>query len=148
MIKIMKNLYVGNMEDAILASQTKSVKVIIYVGQKIPTELSYSHNNITVVHIPLVDGENDELSIHLVLLNVAYLVLDDDKTLVACRQGMSRSPTVIVAYLAVYGYNEKTKNRFQKAFTKIHKLIPNYTPVPELLKSVKEACETYFEVKK
>jgi len=149
MKEIINNLFLGDIHDAISVSQTKSVDAIVYVGQELPDDLAF-HSSIPVVHIPLVDGVNDELRIHLALINIGYLTLED-KTLVACRAGLSRSPTVVVGFLAVYypykfkSLEDKGAFTFDKAYEYIHKLIPQFQPENNLLRTVKNVCKGYWK---
>ena len=140
MIKVCKNLYQGNETDAIEAASGKDIDVIVYIGQDLPDKLSYNCKP-PVVHIPMVDGDNDELTIHLALLNISYSVLDD-KTLVACRAGISRSPLLVAAYLAVY---ESDKYTFDKALNRVRKLNPTFQPEQNLLQAVRKVCKSYFK---
>lgn len=147
MKKIIKNLFLGNCDDAIQASKTKSVDAIVYVGQELPRELSHE-SKIPVVHVPLKDGYNDDLPIHLILGILGHLTLED-KTLLACRGGISRSPTLAVAYLATY-HSKKYSIEDEESFTLldatmlIHKLIPEYQPEPIFLKCVKDVAKSYW----
>ena len=140
MIKVCKNLYQGNLQDVETVVNGRQVKAIVYLGQDLPDKLSYN-SNVPVVHIPMVDGDNDELTIHLALLNISYLCLDD-KTLVACRAGISRSPVIVAAYLSVYEYEN---HNFDKALERIRKLNPTFQPEQNLLKVVRKVCESYFK---
>jgi len=143
MIKVSANLYQGNLEDAIRVSKTKEVDALVWLSQEIPHELSHG-SMIPVVHIPLVDGMNEDLRVVLAFDTISFLILDD-KTLVACRSGISRSPTIVVAYLAVYKYtSSNVMKNFEKAFLKIHKLNPNYQPEPHLLESVRNTVKKHF----
>ena len=97
--KLFGKLYHGNMQDVIKALKTKEVDVIVYLGQELPIKISYK-SSLPIVHIPLNDGKNMSLKIDLALLNIAYLELDD-KVLVACRAGISRSVAICAAHLYV-----------------------------------------------
>lgn len=138
--KIHKNLYHGNREDAILASKSKVVDVIVYLGQDLPYELSHD-SQIPIIHIPMKDGNNDDLKIHLVFLNIGYIELDD-KVLVSCRAGISRSPTIITGFLATYYSGKYT---FENALRKVKKLIPEFQPESNLLRKVEEVVKTYVK---
>lgn len=150
MIEIIKNLFLGNMQDAIRVSKTQEVDAIVYVGQELPDELAF-HTLIPVVHIPLVDGVNDELRIHLALMNIGYLTLED-KTLVACRAGLSRSPTLVVGFLSAYlSYDYKPEDEkaytFDEAYKYVYKLVPKFQPEQNLLKTIKKVAKSYREKK-
>ena len=142
--KIFGNLYHGNMQDVIEVLKTKEVDVIVYLGQGLPKGIAY-RSSLPIVHVPLNDGENIGLKIDLVLLNIAYLELDD-KVLVACRAGLSRSVAICAAYLYIY-QNEEFQRSFNKCLKRVQKIInqPNMPmPNPELIKSVKDAIKKYW----
>jgi len=142
MIKIEKNLYQGNLDDAIEASKNKTVDAIVYLGQELPRKLSHE-SKIPVIHIPMKDGENEEILVHLALLNIGFLETDD-KTLVACRAGISRSPIIITAYLATYHY---ARVDFDRAYNRVKRLIPSFNPEQNLLAIVKKVVESYRSVR-
>jgi len=127
------------MKDAISASQNKTVDAIVYLGQELPHKLSHE-SKIPIFHFPLKDGKNNELSYHVIIATIGYLVLGD-KTLVACRQAISRSPTIVIAYLAVY---ERERFSFDESYTCVRKLNPTLIPEPHLLQSVKEVVKSYW----
>ena len=141
--KIFGNLYHGNMQDVIEVLKTKEVDVIVYLGQGLPKGIAY-RSSLPIVHVPLNDGENIGLKIDLVLLNIAYLELDD-KVLVACRAGLSRSVVICAAYLYIY-QKENFPESYDECLRHVRFLIKQLDkpiPNPELIKSVKDAIKKY-----
>ena len=138
MNEITKNLYQGDVNDAIRVSRTKEVDAIVYVGQELPKELSHE-SKIPVIHFPLKDGKGShELLVTMAILDIGFLTFED-KTLVACRAGISRSPTIVVGYLATY-----EEMSFDDAVAQIHKLSPSYQPEPNFLKTVKKVVKKWY----
>lgn len=143
MIEITKNLYQGDVNDAIQASQQKTVDAIIYLGQAIPRELSHE-SKIPIFHVPLKDGDNNhEISIHMILANIVYLnlTLHDNKTLVACRAGISRSPTLVAAYLSICKPEELD---FEKALKYMYSINTSYQPEPNFLEIIRKFANSYW----
>ncbi len=137
MIKISKNLYLGNQEDALRACETKEMDVIVYLGQSLPEKLSYN-SFIPVFHFPLKDGEgNFRLSLTEILLTIDSLTLED-KTLVACRAGLSRSPAIVIGILAL---SEQGKYNFDKALNIVKTKSPSIMPESHLLFDIKTIVE-------
>ena len=137
MIEISKNLYLGSQEDALRVSRTKEVDAIVYLGQELPTKLSFN-SQIPVFHIPLKDGEgNFKLSITETLLLVSYLTLED-KTLVACRAGLSRSSAIIAGCIV---FSNSGKYSFDKALSIVKSKAPAIMPELHLLADIKTVVE-------
>lgn len=133
MIEIQPNLFQGDRDDAIRCSQNKSVDVIIYLGQEMNEYKLMYRSKIPVIHIPLNDGHNPQSRLEYVMLNIAYAVVDD-KVLLACRLGISRSPALTVLYL--------TKHKsFDDAYNFVKKKIPHMQIEPHLYKAIK-GCGT------
>ena len=140
MIRIIPNLYQGNLDDAVRVSKTKEVDAIVWLSQEIPRELSHD-SMIPVAHIPMVDGLNEKKRIDLAFMVISYLRCES-KTLVACRSGISRSPSIIIGYLSVYKLH---KNGFEGSYRRIRRIIPSFQPEPHLLESIKQTVKTYFD---
>jgi len=139
MIHVKDNLYQGDREDAIRVSRSKEVDAIVYVGQEFPIELIGSQ--IPVVHLPFKDGEgNLDLQFHLAIANIQYLTLDD-RTLVACRGGISRSPLIVAMVLALDQEFPDLQLQIQKVKEKISQTQINQT----LLKTAEKAFQVYLE---
>jgi len=144
--KISDSLFQGDAVGAILAGINKQIDVVVYLGQELPKELSYC-STCPVVHIPLVDGKNDSLSIHLVVLNISYLELDD-RVMIVCRQGLSRSVALLAAYQSVY-VNDECKDyptilkEVREKLGQTNEVMPH----PDLLTSVRLAVAEYWENK-
>ena len=138
MIKIEENLYQGDIQDAIEASLTKTVDVIVYLGQELPKPLSHI-SQVSIVHLPLKDGHNEALKFEILLMNMGHLTVDN-KTMVACRAGISRSPSAIVAFLTAYKGWE-----FDTATEYVRRIIPQFQPEPHFLQDLKVVTEDLKE---
>ena len=144
MIKIAENLFQGDLNDALRTSAEKTVDVIVYLGQGMPDKLAYG--DVPVIHIPLKDGKDLELKINIIFSSIGLSNLKlQQKTLVACRAGLSRSPIIIAGFLGIVKYNHPS---FSKGFKEMKKLIPNCMPHPDLLENIKKFVENYEERKK
>ena len=140
--KIFGKLYQGNMEDVIKVLKSKEVDVIVYLGQGLSKGIAFK-SSLPIVHVPLNDGENMSFKIDLALLNIAYLELDD-KVLVACRAGISRSVTICAAYLHIYR-SEDFPGSFDDCLKRVQEITKNKVPQSQdLIDSVKKAVKKYW----
>ena len=140
--KIFGKLYQGNMEDVIRALKSKEVDVIVYLGQGLPRGIAFK-SSLPIVHVPLNDGVNDAIKIDITLLNISYLELDD-KVLVACRAGLSRSVVICAAYLHVY-QSEDFPGSFDDCLKRVQEITKNkIMPSQDLIDSVKKAVKKYW----
>jgi len=137
MIKLHEDLYQGDSEDAVRESKQNNMDCIIYVGQELPHQLSHE-SSIPIIHIPLKDGKNPckkvitALNIYLFLCAQCY----QQKCLIACRQGISRSPTLAAAY-----YSLLSSMPFDYILEELKKINPRINPHPEFIESVRKSLE-------
>ena len=153
MIEILKDLYQGNREDAINASHEHLVDYVVYVGQELPLELSH-HSPVPIAHIPLKDGRDNVAKWKLVEETVRTCH-NKGKTLVACRGGISRSPTVILYHILRTGgfvtngnleiefLGYKGKSNFEAAYKFVKAKIPMFQPERNLLRMIRRRLEWY-----
>lgn len=128
MNKITETIYQGDVKDALKASKTKSVDAIVYLGQLMPEELSYS--KLPIIHIPMNDGYNSEEKLEVAITLIIFMA-QDMVTLIACRAGLSRSVALTIGYLMAY------KNMsYGEAYLLIKKKIPEALPELILMKGV------------
>jgi protein-tyrosine phosphatase len=133
MQQITSNLFIGDMQDALIASKS-NFDVLIYLGQKIPPQLC----NCTPVclHIPIIDGENKYSKIRKVIFLTYISLLDNDRTLIACRAGISRSVCITTSAYALIN-----KVSFEEAYEHIKQLRPQSQPECNLLYQVKKVTK-------
>ena len=132
MNKITETVYQGNVKDAFEASKTKSVDAIIYLGQLIPEELSYS--KLPIVHIPMNDGHNSKEKLELALTSIIFMA-QDLVILIACRAGLSRSVALTIGYLMSY-----KGMSYGEAYLLVKKKIPKALPELTLMKGVRKVA--------
>lgn len=133
MIEILLNFFQGDRNDAIRCSRDKSAGVIIYLGQEMNEQKLMYGSKVPLIHIPLNDGHNPQSKLEYVMLNVAYALVED-KVLLACRFGISRSPALTILYLT-------KRMLFDDAYNYVKKKIPQMQIEPHLYKVIKEATE-------
>jgi len=118
---LLESLYQGNRDDAIKASQNKSVTSILYLGQEIPEELTHK-SLIPVIHIPIRnDFEEDPLRFEYIFQYLDYALKYGSIVLVACRYGESRSPLVCLYYLMLHEHYS-----YKRAYTLIKSKVSNF----------------------
>jgi protein-tyrosine phosphatase len=140
MKEIVKNLFQGDQKDAEAAAATGSVDWIIYLGQELPHKLAYD-SSVPVIHIPIKDNEDimEKWRVANAIIAGCHSGLNGEgtKTLIACRQGISRSPMMIVFYLM-------KSNQFKdRSFSKVYRFVDKRCilglhPEPNLYKMIKE----------
>ena len=95
-------LFVGNAVDARdlrLLNDREIRAVVDLAANERPAQLSWE---MIYLRIPLLDGDgNSALSIRLAIQTLSELLRSGHRTLVACSAGMSRSPAIAAAALAV-----------------------------------------------
>jgi protein-tyrosine phosphatase len=66
---------------------------------------AYAHSGIRFFHIPIADGDGDELRRRLddAVGLLAELIGAGERVYLHCNAGLNRAPTVAIAYLHVYG---------------------------------------------
>lgn len=131
MYKVDSRIYQGDSQDAISHRSDSFFNYIIYLGQKLPEELSYD-SVVPIIHYPLSDDGNNSL---LKLSHIISLVRNlQSPLLICCRAGMSRSAS-ICAYSANLDYD---------LYLKIN---PTYLPHPDLIKSIEESLIMQTKIK-
>jgi len=139
MNKITLNLYQGSRNDAIKASQDKSFDLIVYLGQNIESGVLMYKSRVPLVHFPLNDGINPESKIRYILdLICKSAIIDEDKVLVACRYGVSRSPSIVTLCLAGLVTEEFGEMTFDVARYTVSGKVQKFKPVPELINQLKQ----------
>ena len=135
MQQITEHLYIGDMQDTLSVSNDNSFDVLVYLGQEIPPKLCFNCTP-TCLHIPIVDGENGLSKIRKVIFITYLALLNNDKILIACRAGISRSVCVTTSAYALIN-----KMSFDEAYKYIKHVRPQSQPELHLLHDVRKITE-------
>lgn len=135
MQQIMNNLYIGDIQDALNTCSKQEKIIIVSLVQDIPLKLCF--NSIpSIIHIPLFDGKNELIKIKTALQVICTLLEKNNKVLIACRAGLSRS---VIITTAVYALQNKIS--FDEAYNYINKVYPQNFPEQELFQQTKKVTE-------
>jgi hypothetical protein len=98
-------LWIGTARDArdVRTVLSEGIHAIVdLAGEELPVQTS---RDLIYLRFPIVDGDgNDQKALRSLMAAVTALIRERVPTLVACRLGISRSPTVAaVAFGSVYG---------------------------------------------
>lgn len=138
MQEINPSLFLGNVNDALFWAKNHEPEpsIIFYLGQIVPDELCRS-KNLTLVHLPLVDGVNNSHKILNIVGTIYHLTTHHtDSVLIACRAGLSRSVAVTTA---VYALTENVS--FDEAFDHMKSVCKDCLPEQSLLRQVRKVME-------
>jgi len=129
---IVPNLYVSDYTFAINVNALlkNNIKCVIsLMNDSMPKYItdSYRYNNIVHYHIIIADDPNSNITQHF---DTTFNIIDNFVTnkqniLVHCMQGVSRSPTIIINYLAKKRMQGNYKNLFDKDIDSIIYYIRN-----------------------
>tara|TARA_R100000789_G_scaffold97798_1_gene100773 strand:+ start:281 stop:730 length:450 start_codon:yes stop_codon:yes gene_type:complete len=130
------NLWIGNAGDAQNLQEIRSLEIraIFLLAYEEPI-FSYPRD-LLVVRIPLLDGsENDDFNLEITVRSLISLIRNDVNTLVTCSMGMSRSPVIVSAALAIHH-----SLPFDDVLTSVCKSIPTDVS-PEFYRYVRSVFE-------
>ena len=134
MQQITPKLYQGDIKDALATTQSTNIDVLIYLGQEMPTQLCFNCK-IACFHIPLNDGKNDMSKLRKTIF-IIYLTSLNNKLLIACLAGISRSILLATSIFAL------TKNiSFDAAYWHIKEMVPQSQPELNLLRQIQQITE-------
>lgn len=119
--EIFHNLFLGSWIDADSIEELRlhNVKRVLNVAEECPVstscEAASAIGSIQVKKLFLKDHSDENISLHLpeALAFVHEGILRNEGVLVHCRQGVSRSATIVLAYLMQYGVHDGACNRGQ-----------------------------------
>lgn len=102
MRKVAKTLWIGNAFDARDMQEILSTGITAVVDVAMDEPPIVPTRELICIRFPLIDGSgNSEESLFLAIATVSQLLKLKVPTLVACSAGMSRSPLIAVAGLAI-----------------------------------------------
>ena len=134
MQQITDKLYQGDIKDALANTQSSNIDVIVYLGLELPTQLCFNCKSLCL-HLPLIDGKNDLSKIRKAIF-IIYLTSLNNKLLVACRGGISRSILITTSLYAL------TNNiSFDSAYWHIKELAPQAQPELNLFREIQQITE-------
>ena len=110
MSKVYANIWIGGLEEAYNVSQTAWIQPTHILNCTDRTRVWYGENEVKTHRIPLKDDETDDTQ--LLLDGAAKLeewVQEGGRVFVHCLGGISRSPSVVIAWMILYqGYTFDT----------------------------------------
>jgi atypical dual specificity phosphatase len=126
-----KKLYLGDMFDANNDTdlREKNISTIICVAEGVKVN-QLSNTNIQVYKYNLQDTDNCNISVYFD--EISDIIHKQDNVLVNCAAGISRSATIVIAYIMKY-YNLTLKQAFLYVRKKRNQICPNKTFMKYLL---------------
>ena len=134
MQQITDKLYQGDIKDALANTQSSNIDVIVYLGQELPTQLCFNCKSLCL-HLPLIDGKNELTKIRKVIF-IIYIASIDNKLLIACRGGISRSVLITSSIYAL-----QNNISFDSAYWHIKELVPQAQPELNLFREIQQITE-------
>lgn len=137
---VLKNLFIGNIQDAANKSflESNRINLVINCCKEYTVDYNYlKTQNITCVMLEYFDSLEQDLNEQGKLINVIKLI-DDHLTnerggvLVHCVAGVSRSASVVIAYLMW-----KNKINFESAFRIVRQARPIVEPNSNFVNQLK-----------
>lgn len=133
-VKICEHVYLGNFKSAIDKStlidyNIKSILNVSTFDYHIDVELL----NMDYKHIPFYDSDNEYL-INYIPTTIAYIIEqinNGHNVLIHCVQGISRSPSIIIAFLIIY-YHFNLYEAYKFVHVRRPKIKPNRTFISSL----------------
>ena len=132
MTKVSEKLFLGSLDDAdqLAVRNSQTIKTVVVLCADKPESIS---KGIRYVHIPVSDAQ----PIPRALFDSVMSAIEDGvkvgRVLVSCVAGMSRSPSLLAAYLHRTGFLD-----FDDAIGHLKKLRAVVNPSNVLVKSIKE----------
>ena len=119
---IKKKLYLGDMIDANNETfiKNKNISCIICVAEKL--KINNTDSNIKVYNYELSDDYNCNISLYFD--EIGTIINKENIVLVNCAAGISRSSTIVIAYIMKY-YKLDLKNTFIGVRNERNRICPN-----------------------
>ena len=133
---ICDGLYIGDAEAAGESSILEELKIerIISLGNEKEVKKYKYFENVEYLKIVIEDNDNENIGEYFAICNkFISLTSDSGNVLVHCHKGVSRSATIVIAYL-MYTY----KTDFYTAFQKLKSIRPIVKPNAGFMKQLKE----------
>lgn len=131
MTKVSENLFLGSLDDAdrlAVCNTHKITTIVVLCGDK-PQAIS---NGIHYLHLPVSDARPIPRPTFESVMTAIGEGVQGGKALVCCGAGISRSPSLLAAYLHRTGFLG-----FDDAIAYLRKLRPVVSPSSRLLTSIK-----------
>lgn len=141
---ISRNLYQGDLQDALTVASGKSPNIdrVLFLGLNLPPYLVDTEK--PVIHIPIRDEattSNDEKM--LTALDIIGIFVENDiSVIVSCDGGLSRSAILCLIFLVV-----SQGLKWEDAEKLINRLIPQFQPSQGLLNQMKKLLRNIQEEK-
>jgi predicted protein tyrosine phosphatase len=136
---VLKNLFIGSFSDAIdpLFLKQNNIKLIVNAAREIDIDYrQFGLDDIRVLKLNLDDIDSQILNINNSLnitIDIMKQYINENKgVLVHCRAGVSRSASVVIAYLMKY-YNMSFKDAYSYLITKRPIVNPNTGFITQLM---------------
>lgn len=119
---LLNKLYLGDMYDAVNDEflHEKKIKCIICVAGRLT--ITNKDPDIKIIHYPINDDHHTDIGQYF--NEIGQIIDDSHCVLVNCAAGMSRSATIVIAYLMKY-YNMDLKSALTMTRLKRPKICPN-----------------------
>ncbi len=120
-VKIFDNIYIGNI-NSVVDEQLKNLGIthIIIAGKKLKNK---HHNNFQNLELLIDDSLEQEIITYINISNNFIDSFNDNKILIHCYSGISRSSTILIGYIM-----HKYKMNFDTAYNYLKNIYPKAHP--------------------
>lgn len=129
MTKITEYMYLGDVDDArkLKEGSSKYDCIINLYADSINDKSYRKFKHIPVIYVNIEDNESENIAKYFKYLNDVIQGVErrGEKVLIHCRAGVSRSASVVIAYL-MYRYKLNLEEAFEYVKNKRPQIDPNY----------------------
>ena len=108
MRQVLTRLYWGNFDDALNLDELKKVGITHIVNCAFEVDHDYSKEELEPLKLNLVDGEPIPVDVLEKAIDFIVIGIARGKVFVHCNAGVSRSATIVLAYLIKIGFNRQS----------------------------------------